>query len=136
MHTGKIKVADVLHDIGDIPQHLDNDVEAIENANPEITPEPIEEPISQPIEESITQTQPIEEKPASDIKTVELVACPDCSKKMTKKSLKYPHAKKCNANKQQKEETKEEEQQDEETKEKQKKKKKLNNHLNYNEVLV
>ena len=38
-----------------------------------------------------------------------MVECPDCNKKMTKKTLKYSHAKNCLANKQQEEETKEEE---------------------------
>ena len=141
MQPRKIKVVDVINDIdplgSDIQQHTDNDVKAIENVNPEITPEPIEEPISQPIEESITQTQPIEEKPVSDIKTVELVECPDCNKKMAKKSLKYSHAKNCHANKQPKEETKEEEQRKKKQQKKQKKKKKkLNNHLNKHEVFV
>jgi hypothetical protein len=44
------------------------------------------------------------ENPPTNIKTVEMVECPDCNKKMTKKSLKYSHAKNCIANKQPKEE--------------------------------
>ena len=37
-----------------------------------------------------------------------MVECPDCKKKMTKKSLKYSHAKNCSANKKPKEEEEEE----------------------------
>ena len=125
MPPRKIKVVDVINDIEDVPQHLENEIKSIEN----VLPEPIEEPTQpqptdsqglgqpQPVEETITQPQQtsalveaqVEEKHVSNIKTIELVECPDCNKKMTKKSLKYSHAKKCHANKPKEDDKKEEE---------------------------
>ena len=59
--------------------------------------------------------------PVSNVKTVELVECPDCNKKMTKKTLKYSHAKNCVAKKVvpavKEEEEEEEEEEGEETEE-------------------
>ena len=104
MAPKKIKVVDVLRDVV-------NDIEDIED----IVDIPIqtelkaieEEPIDvQPVEEPI-----VEEPKVSNIKTVELVECPDCKKKLTMKSLKYSHAKNCIA----KRPLKVEEIQDEET---------------------
>ncbi len=123
MPPRKIKVVDVINDIEDVPQHLENEIKSIEN----VLPEPIEEPTQptdseglgqpQPVEETITQPQQtsalveaqVEEKHVSNIKTIELVECPDCNKKMTKKSLKYSHAKNCHANKPKEDDKKEEE---------------------------
>jgi hypothetical protein len=48
------------------------------------TPDPIAEP----------------EKPKENIKTVELVACPKCNKKLTAKTLKYSHERICPATRQ------------------------------------
>jgi len=48
------------------------------------TPEPVAEP----------------EKPKENIKTIELVACPKCNKKLTAKTLKYSHERICPATKQ------------------------------------
>jgi hypothetical protein len=47
-------------------------------------PEPITEP----------------EKPQENIKTIELVACPKCNKKLTARTLKYSHERICPATKQ------------------------------------
>ena len=107
----KIKVVDVINDAYDIPKgDVPHDVKSIEDI-----PEPIEEqtPVvqePQPVEEEVTQPLGlVQEQPVSNIKTVELVECPDCNKKLTKKSSKYSHAENCPANKQPKEEEKEEE---------------------------
>ena len=104
MPPKKIKVVDVINNIDDNEQH-ENEIKAIENEQVE------EQQVEQPTEEQPPQPtglgqQPIEE---TTIKTVELVECPDCNKKLTKKSLKYSHAKNCPANKPKEgEETKEE----------------------------
>ena len=110
MPPRKIKVVDVINDIEDVPQHTEVEVKATENTDT------IDE--EQPAIENDTQLplgyEPeTNENPPTNIKTVEMVECPDCNKKMTKKTLKYSHAKNCLANKQQKEETKEEETQPE-----------------------
>ena len=126
MAPKKIKVVDVLRDVV-------NDIEDIED----IVDIPIqtelkaieEEPIDvQPVEEPI-----VEEPKVSNIKTVELVECPDCKKKLTMKSLKYSHAKNCIAKRPLKveeiqdeetpEETPEEETQEEEEEEEEEEKK-------------
>ena len=49
-------------------------------------PKPVEEP--KPIEEP---------KESKNIKTVELVECPDCHKKLTQRTLKYSHQQACPA---------------------------------------
>ena len=60
----------------------DNELpEAIEDI-----PEPIEEQTPQPVEEEVAQVTQVTQ-PASNIKTVELVECPDCKKKTTKKNV-------------------------------------------------
>ena len=103
MPPRKIKVVDVINDTEDIPQHTEVEVTAIENTDTINEEKPaIENEVK-----AITNTDTIdEEKPAiendtqpTNIKTVELVECPDCNKKLTKKSLKYSHAKNCPANK-------------------------------------
>jgi len=119
MAPKKIKVVDVLRDVV-------NDIEDIED----IVDIPIqtelkaieEEPIDvQPVEEPI-----VEEPKVSNIKTVELVECPDCKKKLTMKSLKYSHAKNCIAKRPLKvEETPEEETQEEEEEEEEEEEKKI-----------
>ena len=100
MPPRKIKVVDVINEACDdtvLP-------EAIEDI-----PEPIEEQTPQPVEEQVEQVA----QPVSNIKTVELVECPDCKKKMTKKTLKYSHAKNCTAKVPSVEEAKEEEEEPE-----------------------
>ena len=68
---------------------------------------PIEEvkPIIEEVKPIIEEVKPIieEVKPVEvnkNIKITELVECPDCNKKMTKKSLKYSHKQNCIAHKQ------------------------------------
>ena len=132
MPPRKIKVVDVINDTEDIPQHTEVEVKAIENTDTIDEEQPaIENDVKaitntdtideeKPAIENDTQLDEPEtnEKPPTNIKTVEMVECPDCNKKMTKKSLKYSHAKNCIANKQPKEaEAKEEETTEEETKE-------------------
>lgn len=121
MAPKKIKVVDVLCDVV-------NDIEDIEDIvdipiQTELKPEEEEEvrAISPPSERGKVPFSPIVEEPVeepiveeqkvSNIKTVELVECPDCKKKLTMKSLKYSHAKNCIA----KRPLKVEEIQDEET---------------------
>ena len=108
MAPKKIKVVDVINDIEDIPEHFETDIKAIENTDT------IDE--EQPAIENDTQLplgcEPeTNENPPTNIKTVEMVECPDCKKKMTKKSLKYSHAKNCSANKKQKKKRKKKSQQ-------------------------
>ena len=104
MAPKKIKVVDVLRDVV-------NDIEDIED----IVDIPIQTELKAIEEEQIdvqTVEEPIvEEQKVSSVKTVELVECPDCKKKLTMKSLKYSHAKNCIA----KRPLKVEEIQDEET---------------------
>ena len=66
-----------------IPSGADHEVEVEEETTQVMTPE-----IPNP--EGVVPTS---------IKTVELVECPDCNKKMTKKTLKYSHAKNCTGKK-------------------------------------
>ena len=136
MAPRKIKVVDVINDTNELPSGPEPTKQDI------IQPTPLEQDIQttiediqpipediQPIPEDIQQTQTDEEgttqpKPVSNIKTVELVECPDCGKNMTAKTLKYSHAKNCTVNKQptkQEEapsvqETTEQEEEEEETK--------------------
>ena len=106
MPPRKIKVVDVINDTEDIPQHTEVEVKAIENTDTIDEEQPaIENDVK-----AITNTDTIDEekqaiendtqlpvgyepetneKPPTNIKTVEMVECPDCNKKMTKKSLKY-----------------------------------------------
>ena len=106
MPARKIKVVDVINAIEDhaveehvpVPNDTDaGDVKAIEN-------EPIEAQSDREVEVEEETTHPQHEPeipnpegqtPVSSVKTVELVECPDCNKKMTKKTLKYSHAKNC-----------------------------------------
>ena len=105
MAPKKIKVVDVLravvNDIEDIEDIVDipiqTELKAIEEEEVRAISPPSERgnapfsPIDvQPVEEPI-----VEEPKVSNIKTVELVECPDCKKKLTMKSLKYSHAKNC-----------------------------------------
>ena len=109
MPARKIKVVDVINAIEDhaveehvpVPNDTDaGDVKAIEN-------EPIEAQSDREVEveEETTQVMtpeipnPEGQTPVSSVKTVELVECPDCNKKMTKKTLKYSHAKNCTGKK-------------------------------------
>jgi len=46
---------------------------------------------------SVTEEKPQEEKPKPNVKVVEQVACEDCGKLMTKKTLQYSHSKICPA---------------------------------------
>ncbi len=89
MPPRKIKVVDLINDIEDVGLRA-NEMETIEDV------EPVEEHVETQV---IPQAESLEEKQVSSIKTVELVECPECNKKMTKKSLKYSHAKNCPANK-------------------------------------
>jgi len=59
-------------------------------------PRPVEEPVVEehPIPEPEEQTEPVE---AKNIKTVELVECPDCKKKLTQRTLRYSHQAVCPA---------------------------------------
>ena len=105
MAPKKIKIVEVVNDIdalGDIESTPD---EPIQTDETELNP----------IEEEPIDVQPIVEEPkVSNIKTVELVECPDCKKKLTMKSLKYSHAKNCIAKRPLKVETPEEEEEEEE----------------------
>ena len=110
MPARKIKVVDVINAIEDhaveehvpVPNDTDaGDVKAIEN-------EPIEAQSDREVEVEEETTHPQHEPeipnpegqtPVSSVKTVELVECPDCNKKMTKKTLKYSHAKNCTGKK-------------------------------------
>ena len=90
MAPKKIKVVDVLRDVvNDIEDIVDIPIQTggLETVLKAIEEEPID---VQPVEEPI-----VEEPKVSNIKTVELVECPDCKKKLTMKSLKYSHAKNC-----------------------------------------
>ncbi len=103
MPKAKIKVVDVINDIEDVPEHMENNIKVIEN----YVIFPVSAKVEDPplaIEPIDTEPEPIGKTPVSNTQTVELVECPDCNKKMTKKSLKYSHAKNCPANKQPKEE--------------------------------
>jgi len=105
MPPRKIKVVDLINDIEDVPQDL-----KINPSEQEI-PEAVEDtpetaPLEQDTPETVEEQTPVEEEPqpqeevsATSVKTVELVECPDCKKKMTKKTLKYSHAKNCTAKK-------------------------------------
>ena len=100
MPTRKIKVVDVINAIEDhaIDPPVPNDT-AIEN-EPNEPNEPNEAiPSEVEVEEETTHPKPEVQTPVSNVKTVELVECPDCHKKMTKKTLKYSHAKNCVAKK-------------------------------------
>ena len=64
-------------------------------------PEPVIEPVSEvvvtpAVEEKVEA--PVSKDDGKSIKTVELVECPDCKKKMTAKSLRYSHKKNCVSN--------------------------------------
>ena len=52
-------------------------------------PSKVEEP--QKVEEPINKIEVIEELPKKNIKTVELIECPKCGKKVTERTLKYSH---------------------------------------------
>ena len=116
MPAKKIRVVDVISAIEDQPEDnvplvVSPDVKAIETEpnesqiDPEVVvipthgqglkPEPIQ---AHEATNSKEQEQAVE-NPVSSVKTVELVECPDCKKKMTKKTLKYSHANNCIAKK-------------------------------------
>ena len=124
MPPRKIKVVDVLssNEPEPVAAITDEPPEA-ENQPPEITPEPLEVVEPEVVEPEVVEPEVVEpEQPAQNVsttKTVELVECPDCGKKMTMKTLKYSHAKNCTKNKKQqveKEEEKEAEEEEEEVK--------------------
>ena len=106
MPPQKIKVVDVTNDIEDIPQHAEAEVKAIENTDTIDGEKPAIENEVKAIEntDTIHEEKPAIEndtqlslgyepetngKPPTNIKTVEMVECPDCNKKMTQKSLKF-----------------------------------------------
>ena len=112
MPARKIKVVDVINAIEDhaveehvpVPNDTDaGDVKAIENEPIEAIPSGADHEVE--VEEETTQVMtpeipnPEGQTPVSSVKTVELVECPDCNKKMTKKTLKYSHAKNCTGKK-------------------------------------
>ena len=103
MPARKIKVVDVISDTEPKGQTPNDDeptpkghVKPIEDI-----PQPTEQdtlydtPVEQEPQQVEDEMQPQDETPVSSIKTVELVECPDCKKKMTKNTLKYSHAKNC-----------------------------------------
>ena len=91
MPARKIKVVDVINAIEDhaIDPPVPNDT-AIEN-EPNEPNEPNEAneaiPSEVEVEEETTHPKPEVQTPVSNVKTVELVECPDCHKKMTKKNI-------------------------------------------------
>ena len=96
MPPRKIKVVDVLSSNEPEP------VAAITDEPPEaeITTEPLEVVEPEVVEPEVVEPAVVEpEQPAQNVvsttKTVELVECPDCNKRMTMKTLKYSHAKNC-----------------------------------------
>ena len=122
MPARKIKVVDVINAIEDhaVEEHVpvpndtdaglrpEPDVKAIENEPIEAIPSgadrevEVEEETTHPQHEPEIPNQPLKgqgQTPVSSVKTVELVECPDCNKKMTKKTLKYSHAKNCTGKK-------------------------------------
>jgi hypothetical protein len=54
--------------------------------------------VVKPVEEVklVEEVKPVEDK--KNIKTVELVECPKCGKKLTQRTLKYSHEAKCPKN--------------------------------------
>ena len=50
------------------------------------------------VEEPINKIEVLEELPKKNVKTVELVECPKCGKKVTERTLKYSHQSVCPAN--------------------------------------
>jgi len=69
---------------------------------PRAKQEPVKEIIREIIKEvpvevikEVQVAPPVEEKPNQNIKTVELVECPDCHKKLTQRTLKYSHQAVC-----------------------------------------
>ena len=114
MPARKIKVVDVINAIEDhavedpVPVPVPNDTATIEPDVKAIENEPIEAQSDREVEVEEETTHPQHEPeipnpegqtPVSSVKTVELVECPDCNKKMTKKTLKYSHAKNCTGKK-------------------------------------
>ena len=84
MPPRKIKVVDVINPEG---YACDDNVlpEAIEDIDP--SDKPIEKQTPQPVEEEVTQ-------PVSNIKTVELVECPDCKLRNFQARVSYQLKKK------------------------------------------
>ena len=110
MPPRKIKVVDLINDIEDVPQDLK--ITPPEQDTPETVEDiPETDPLEQDTPETVEEQNPVEEEPqpqeevsATSVKTVELVECPDCKKKLAMKSLKYSHAKNCIAKRPLKEE--------------------------------
>ena len=109
MPPRKIKVVDV------VSSNEPEPVAAITDEPPEteITTEPLEVVEPEVVEPEVVEPEVVEpEQPTKNIvsttKTVDLVECPDCGKKMTMKTLKYSHAKNCSKNKTQQVEKEEE----------------------------
>ena len=57
--------------------------------------EPVAAPVAVPV-----AAPPEPEQPKENIKTIELIPCPKCNKKVTAKTLKYSHERVCPATKQ------------------------------------
>ena len=121
MPPRKIKVVDVLNSNeppeGQPVAAITDEPPEAENQPPEITTEPLEVVEPEVVEPEVVEPEQPAQNVVSTTKTVELVECPDCGKKMTMKTLKYSHAKNCTKNKKQqveKEEEKEAEEEEEE----------------------
>ena len=72
-------------------KEIEEELNVIIPVEPADLPAPVQaapEPIAEPV------------KPKENIKTIELVACPKCDKKLTAKTLKYSHERVCPATKQ------------------------------------
>ena len=69
-------------------------------------PEPVLEPVVEPVASSLVGMQPVVEPVVvvepddepKNIKTIELVSCPKCNKKLTSRTLKYYHESVCPEN--------------------------------------
>ena len=123
MPPRKIKVVDVVNSNeppeGQPVAAITDEPPEAENQPPEITTEPLEVVEPEVVEPEVVEPEVVEpEQPAKNVvsttKTVDLVECPDCGKKMTMKTLKYSHAKNCTKNKKQQVEKEEEKEAEEE----------------------
>ena len=73
----------------------------VKKPKPEPVVEPVVEPVkaaeAEPIVEGIQTVSIDAEIPKKDVKTLELVQCDKCNRKMTERTLKYAHEDKCPA---------------------------------------
>ena len=83
------------------PKKVEPETEKAENLKPKRASRTKKPPTPEP-EEVVEEIKPVEEeeeaeeeKPKTDTKTLELVPCPDCGKKLTARNLKYKHPKVC-----------------------------------------